>query len=363
MKSVYLVLCCAMLSAFNACSNVAVDPIVPVVDHIDTNVVANTVQFTVEVTTTNIIVHEGQQLRLNAVVRAHVDTHAKDSAVRNYVLRDSSVTWSIEQGMGSISSDGVYTAPRSIATSSVDVIVSARAHVSPVSVAKVSITVRRQNLLPTTQTSYWLSEHCPVDPNTGQRDESKVTSDSSVVATHSVVDGRQADGVVRYVNNAVVDTTWYINDNGVLWQYNPMSSYSSVIPIPAQWTKIYDADQTRWVGLDTTFVNAKSQINGQAAVLNGSIQLVCTRSCGDSTSVGTQTFASHPVVMTWHIDLVYVVEGLSIPVQLTVTSSRWFVDGIGCARTVTTFSQQSSSSGSASKFHSEEIRVQRYSVK
>ncbi len=321
--------------AMAACSHTPVDPIVPVVVHRDTNIVANQVTFTVATASSEYSVLQRQTLHIDANVVVHRDPMAADSAVRNYVLRDSSIHWSVMSGPGSMSSDGTYTAPTKLNDAQADVQVMASPGVDPRRYEIIHILVRKPNYAPVGNGAYWVRVHTPIDSSSGLPDNSKSTRDSMVVVGNAMPGGRQATAIVRYVGSTAVDTSYVVNDRNTIYQLVTLNDQLNIAGLAPQWIKIIDPNESSWVAFDTTFSNVNTVFNSQAALLNGSISVRNTLVDNDSISVMGQYLAVQKVVSVWTVDLRVLVNGLVLPISYTRTNTEWLSDNIGSVQSTT----------------------------
>ncbi len=334
-KLVYAVLSAIVMAiGLDSCTYTPVDPIVPVITNIDTNIKANQVTFTVDVPNTDLVVMQRKSVLLDAQVVMHKDTTSADSAVRNYVLKDSSILWSIVSGNGTISAAGMYTAPSVMTGTSETVIVSARPNVDPRLATTIHITVRKPNYQPVAYSTYWVRDHYPIDSLTGMRDESKKYSDSTVVQSTASVGGRQATVLVCYRNGLAVDSSYVINSNNTVYQYLPLNDKLSITALQSQWIKVIDPNEQTWIAYDTSFTNQSTSFNGQAAVLNGSIRIVNNLESADSITLNGNTYDVQKVTSVCTVNLILTVNGITVPLQYTRRSTQWVSDNYGTVRSI-----------------------------
>ncbi len=318
----------------SACTYTPVDPIVPVRATFDTNIKANQVNFSVSTESSELIVMQRRNRQLLASVHVHKDTTSADSAVRNYVLRDSAVLWSIVSGPGSITQSGLYSAPLSMAGTSAEVLVSARASVDPKKYSLIRIIVRKPNYQPVGASDYWVRDVYPIDSVSGLRDETKVMRDSVFIAGTQSIDGRLATRIVRYRNAKPHDTTYVINDNNTVYHYVALNDKLNITALQSQWLKIIDPNMSSWTAYDTSFVNQTTTFNGQAAVLNGSIRIVNTLVDADSVQLNGLRYEVQKVQSLSTVDLVIVVNSITIPIRYSRSTTQWLSDNVGVLRSV-----------------------------
>lgn len=350
------------------CTNVPVDPATPIVPvggkkDSTTTSTKNGITIKVEATPSAATLILGEQLQLSARVTALKDTTATDSLTKNYVLTDSSVTWSIMSGDGSITAKGLYTAPASIPGVTHTVMVKARSNADVKAYAVVTISVRKPNLMPMSIGSYWVYENYPLDTLTNQRIISRKSLDSTLVMGQVLQGGRLSSMVLTYRNAIPHDTVYYYNDNGIIWAYTRLNDNLSTSPLQRQWIKVLDPNATQWVAYDSTLMNVPVTVNNQPALLSGRLTLVCNRGKVDSVTAPAGTFAAQDYTITFTVNMILRVNGIDIPIQYSVPAHQWYSDNVGLVRSMTELFQVVNPFGGALRRSSEESVLSSYSLK
>ncbi|MBL7999064.1 MAG: hypothetical protein JNL32_10550 [Candidatus Kapabacteria bacterium] len=364
MKRVTLSLtgCIMVLAMLSGCSNVPVDPALPIITPPKDTVRKNGITISVEAQPASATLMLGEQRRLAARMVVTKDTTVTDSATKNFVLRDSSVTWTIISGDGSITASGLYTAPASIAGLTATVIVQARSNAEMKATATVTLTIRKPNLMPLAIGSYWTYETYPVDSLTGQRITSQKQIDSTMVVGSVLQGGRLTNMAINYRNGRPRDTVYYNIQNGVVWAYTKLSDNLSASQLQRQWLKVLDPNSQQWTAYDSTLQNVPVTINGQQGTMSGRLTLVCNRSTADSITTGAGVFNAQKYVCTFTVNMLLTVGGVTIPVQYSVPTTQWYADNTGLVRTISELFQVVNPFGGSLRKSSEESVLLRYAL-
>lgn len=356
-------LCLALAVAITGCSNIPVDPVnLPFVPPKDTTTKKAGVTISVETSLSSAQVMLGESIQLNAVTRAHKDTTATDSITKSFVLRDSSVLWSIVSGDGSITSSGLYTAPVSIPGTTSQVVIKARSNYDVNASSVVTITVRKPNLLPLSLGAYWVYEQYPLDTITMQRITSRKSIDSVLVVGSVLQGGRVTSMALTYRNGTPKDTTYYSTENGSVFAYTRISDNLGTSPMQRQWIKVLDPNASQWVAYDSTFANIPIVFNGQQGIMNGRLTMTCNRGTSDSISTATSKLSAQRYTVTITVNMMLTVNGINIPVQYTVPANEWYADNVGLVRSMSELFQVTGPFGGALRRTSEERVLLRYSL-
>ena len=360
---IFASLCISIAALATGCSNIPVDPITPIIDRPDSNIVSGKVTLSIDVLPQNVILMIGGSVQLTAMITVHRDPLSKDTNVKNFVLKDSSVTWSIVSGGGNITAKGFYSAPLTIAGMSETILVKARSNADVNTSALVTITVRKPNLMPLSLGSYWVYENYPLDTLTGLHIDAQMYVDSTVVMGTVLQGGMVTSMAISYKNGIPHDTVYYTTDNGEVWAYTKLNDNLSITPLDRIWIKVLDANSTQWIAYDSTLSNTAVIVNGQPGVLNGRITLVCARAGVDSIECAAGKFNAQKYIITYTVNVVISVNGINIPVQYSQPSTQWYADNVGMVRSLTDLFQVVNPFGGSLKRTSHEALLTKFELK
>jgi len=360
MKRVYLfAILTLVLFKIIGCTNVPVDPISPIITGgNDSLTKKNGVKITIEIQPRGANLMLGEKLALTSKATVTKDSvlAKTDSTVKNFMLTDSSVTWSIESGVGSISYNGMYYAPASIIGSVEYVTVKAVLNVNSTVVDRTTITITKPNLYPIMLGSSWVYDVFPIDTLTGQRITSRKSIDSGAVVGTVYQDGKLTSMMINYRNGAPTDTNYFYVNNTDVYVYTRVQDLVATTSIKRQWLKLIDYNNNNWVAFDTTLSNAPVTINGQSGVMSGRLTIQCAKGNTDSVDISGKKVNAQKFTYTYTVNMIITVNNINIPVQYTIPTEEWFADNIGSVRSMKGLYQVFSMFGGLLK-KSEEERI------
>ncbi|MFN8365604.1 MAG: hypothetical protein U0Y96_00015 [Candidatus Kapaibacterium sp.] len=360
MKRVHLfAILTLLLIKIVGCANAPVDPISPIIPSgNDTLNKKNGVKLSVEISPRGSTIMVGESIMLSSKATVTKDTNLvkTDSTVKNYKLTDSTVTWSIESGVGSITYNGMYYAPASITGTEAHVVVKAVLNADLTVVDRTTITITKPNLYPLILGSNWVYDVYPIDTLTGQRITARKSTDSSAIVGNVYQDGKLTSMMINYRNGIALDTNYFYINNTDVYVYTRVQDLVATTNIKRQWIKLIDNNNNNWVAFDTTLSNAPVTINGQSGVISGRLTIQCAKGKTDSVDIAKGKVNAQRFTYTYSVNMIITVNNINIPVQYTIPTDEWFADNVGSVRSMKGLYQVFSMFGGLLK-KSEEERV------